>query len=262
MPVVKTVILCGGLGTRLSEETQVKPKPMVEIGGMPILWHIMKTYHHFGFNDFVLALGYKGEVIKDYFLNYHVRMSDIMVDLASGKREFSSVTAEDWVVRLVDTGAESMTGGRLARLADELRPLGTFMLTYGDGVANIDIQALLAFHRQHGKLATITAVRPPARFGTMTFDEDQVTEFREKPQTGEGWINGGYFVFEPGVFDYLDGDSTVLEEAPLENLANDGQLMAYRNTDFWQCMDTLRDRDSLEQAWDSGTAPWKIWSDA
>jgi len=261
MLAVKTVILCGGLGTRLSEETQVRPKPMVEIGGMPILWHIMKIYHHFGFNDFVLALGYKGEIIKDYFLNYHTRKSDILIDVATGKREFSGGKTEDWVVRLIDTGAQSMTGGRLARLADELRPHGTFMLTYGDGVAHIDIQALLAFHRQHGKLATITAVRPPARFGTMTFDGDQVAEFREKPQTGEGWINGGFFVFEPGVFDYLDGDKTVLEEAPLENLANDGQLMAFRSTEFWQCMDTIRDRDSLTRAWETQTAPWKIWGD-
>jgi glucose-1-phosphate cytidylyltransferase len=259
---MKTVILCGGLGTRLSEETQVRPKPMVEIGGMPILWHIMRIFAHHGHQDFMLALGYKGEVIKDYFLNYHLRTSDLTVHLSTGKREYSRVQAEDWVVQMIDTGNASMTGGRLYRLADYLRPHGTFMLTYGDGVSNIDVSALLKFHRHHGKLATVTAVRPPARFGTMTFDGDRVSDFHEKPQTGEGWINGGFFVFESGVFDYLSGDDTVLEEAPLERLAGDGELMAYKHSDFWQCMDTLRDRDALEQTWRCGGAPWKVWEDA
>ena len=258
---MKTVILCGGLGTRLSEETQLKPKPMVEVGGMPILWHIMKGYEYYGFNEFVLALGYKGEIIKDYFLNYHPHTSDITVKLASGQATYANATAEDWIVTLVDTGKQSLTGGRLHRLDKRLASEQTFMLTYGDGVANIDIRALVKFHKQHGKLATMTAVRPPARFGTMVFDGDQVTNFHEKPQTGEGWINGGFFVFERGIFDYLHGDSTVLEKSPLENLARDGQLMAYKHEGFWHCMDTLRDKKYLHEIWCNAQAPWKIWRD-
>lgn len=256
---MKTVILCGGLGTRLSEETQVKPKPMVEIGGRPILWHVMKIYSHHGFQEFFLALGYKGEMIKDYFINYHPHSSDVSVNLATGEVIYDNTTAEDWMVHLFNTGRESMTGGRVHRLERLLRPEGTFMLTYGDGVADIDLKALVAFHRSHGRLATVTAVRPQARFGGILFEGDQVMEFKEKPQTGEGWINGGFFVMEPGVFDYLHGDATVLEEDPLENLARDGQLMAYKHPGFWHCMDTLRDRNSLESMWQSGQPPWMLW---
>lgn len=257
---MKTVILCGGLGTRLSEETSLRPKPMVEIGARPILWHIMKSYAAHGFDEFVLALGYKGEYIKDYFLNYHPRTSDLTVRLATGEVIFKNPTAEDWSVSLVDTGAQSMTGGRLHRLEPLLREHGTFMLTYGDGVANVDIRKLVEFHKKHGKIATITAVRPPARFGELVMNGDSIEAFKEKPQTGAGWINGGFFVFEPGIFDYLHGDATVLEESPLEKLANDGQLKAYRHDGFWQCMDTLRDRNALDNLWQSGHAPWKNWS--
>ncbi len=251
------VILCGGLGTRLSEETQLKPKPMVEIGGKPILWHILRHYSKFNYRDFILALGYKGEVIKDYFLHYHPRTSDVKVHLASGRVEYANSTAENWDVSLTHTGNATMTGGRLRRLQPMLKDAGTFMLTYGDGLANMDISGLVAFHKRHGRLATVTAVRPPARFGTMAFDGDQVVEFKEKPQTGEGWINGGFFVFEPDVFDYLEDDDTVLEAEPLENLARGGQLMAFKHEGFWHCMDTLRDRNYLEQKWKSGEAPWK-----
>lgn len=253
---MKTVILAGGLGTRLSEETQLKPKPMVEIGGIPILVHIMRHYAKHGANEFVVALGYKGEVIKDYFINYHLRNSDLSINLGSGEIKYSRTLMEDWTVQLTDTGEKCMTGGRVHRLEKALRPGGTFMLTYGDGLSNVDVRALLEFHRKHGKLATVTAVHPPARFGTMVFDGAQVTSFKEKPQAGEGWINGGYFVFEPGVFDYLNGDATVLEKEPLENLARDGQLMAYKHTGFWQPMDTVRDRDVLNELWRAGSAPW------
>lgn len=254
---MKTIILCGGLGTRLAEETGSRPKPMVTVGGHPILWHILNTYGHYGHNDFVLALGYRGDFIKEYFLNYYSLDSDLRVDLSTGKVEHIRPSRRNWRVELVDTGSESMTGGRLHRLEPLLRPTGTFMLTYGDGVSDVDINRLVAFHRSHGKIATVTAVRPPARFGGMVFDGDKVVEFLEKPQTGEGWINGGYFVFEPQVFDYLSGDSTVLEGAPLENLAREGQLMAYKHEGFWQCMDTVRDRQLLESLWSSDQAPWK-----
>jgi glucose-1-phosphate cytidylyltransferase len=253
---MKTVILCGGLGTRLSEETQLKPKPMVEIGGRPMLWHIMKIYELHGFNDFVLALGYKGEIIKDYFMQYHARMSDFTVHLKSGEIDFTNATAEDWHIRLIDTGANTLTGGRLLRLRSQLENEGTFMLTYGDGVSNVDVGALLKFHKSHGKLATVTSVRPPARFGGMRIEERKVIDFKEKPQSGEGWINGGFFVFEPGIFDYLENDSTILEQTPLENLSKNGQLMAYEHSGYWQCMDTVRDRDALQDLWKSGDAPW------
>jgi glucose-1-phosphate cytidylyltransferase len=253
---MKTVILCGGLGTRLSEETQVKPKPMVEIGGRPILWHIMKIYERYGFNDFSLALGYKGEGIKDYFLNYHARLSDLTVHLKSGQVDYSNPTAEDWNVSLIGTGASTMTGGRLLRLKQYLHPHGTFMLTYGDGVSDLDVAKLLAFHRSHGKLATVTAVRPSARFGGMHIDGGKVFDFKEKPQSGEGWINGGFFVFESDIFNYLKDDATVLEQSPLESLAKEGQLMAYEHSGYWQCMDTIRDRDALQSLLDSGKAPW------
>ena len=254
---MKVVILCGGLGTRLSEETQVRPKPMVDVGDRPILSHIMQIYSRHGFNEFVLALGYKGDVIKDYFLSYHARQSDLTIQLKSGKVEYSRPTAEDWTVTLVDTGQATQTGGRLLRLRPQVEPTGTFMLTYGDGVANINVKDLLAFHRSHGRLATVTAVRPPARFGDLRIENERVMQFEEKPQAGEGWINGGFFVFEPSVFDYLDDDSTILERSPLERLAADGQLMAYRHSGYWQSMDTLRDKHALEQLWASGNAPWR-----
>lgn len=253
---MKTVILCGGLGTRLSEETQLKPKPMVEIGGQPMLWHIMKIYERYGFNDFTLALGYKGGFIKDYMLNYHARLSDLTVHLKTGQVDYSNPTAEDWNVSLIDTGTSTMTGGRLLRLKKHLQSSGTFMLTYGDGVSDVDLAALVAFHRAHGKLATVTAVRPSARFGGLHIGAGKVLDFKEKPQSGEGWINGGFFIFEPGVFDYLKDDDTVLEQFPLETLAAEGQLMAYEHPGYWQCMDTVRDRDALQAAWDSGRAPW------
>ena len=253
---MKTIILCGGLGTRLSEETQVKPKPMVEIGGRPILWHIMKIYERHGCTDFMLALGYKGEVIKDYFLNYHARQSDLTVHLKSGQVDYSKRTAEDWRVSMIDTGAEAMTGGRLLRLQPHLESGGTFMLTYGDGVSDVDITALLAFHRSHGKVASVTAVRPSARFGGMHIGQGKVLDFKEKPQSGEGWINGGFFVFEPAIFQYLKDDASILERNPLESLAREGQLMAFEHPGYWQCMDTIRDRDALQAEWNSGAAPW------
>ncbi len=257
---MKTVILCGGLGTRLSEETQVRPKPMVEIGGRPLLWHVMKVYERHGFYDFALALGYKGEVIKDYFLNYHARQCDFVVHLKSGQIGYTNPTAEDWHVSLIDTGAHTMTGGRLLRLRKHLASGGTFMLTYGDGVSDVDVTKLLAFHRSHGRVATVTAVRPSARFGGMHIGEGRVIDFKEKPQSGEGWINGGFFVFEPEVFDYLDDDASVLEHSPMESLVRDGQLMAFQHTGYWQCMDTIRDRDLLQALWEQDCAPWLVRS--
>jgi len=254
---MKTVILCGGLGTRLSEETQLRPKPMVEIGGRPILWHIMKIFERYGMNDFTLALGYKSEVIKDYFLNYHASLSDLTVHLKNGQVDYSNPTAEDWRVSLIDTGVNTMTGGRLLRLKAHLQSSGTFMLTYGDGVSDVDIAALLAFHRSHGRMATVTAVRPPVRFGELSIQEKRVVNFQEKPQAGEGWINGGFFVFEPSIFDFIEGDATMLEREPLEQLAKKGELMAYYHPGYWQCMDTLRDKQSLEELWTNGKAPWK-----
>lgn len=254
---MKTVILCGGYGSRLSEETQVKPKPMVEIGGRPILWHIMKMYERHGLRDFMLALGYKGSVIKDYFLNYHARQSDLTMDLRNGQVQSSNPTAEDWRVRLIDTGPDTMTGGRLLRLEAQLHAEGTFMLTYGDGVSDVDITALQEFHRAHGRLATVTAVRPPVRFGEIYSESGRVVKFQEKPQAGEGWINGGFFVFEPGIFEFIQDDRTMLEREPLERLTKEGQLMAYHHDGYWQCMDTLRDKHALEELWASGKAPWR-----
>ncbi len=255
---MKVVILAGGLGTRLSEETEIKPKPMVEVGGKPILWHIMKIYSSHGFNEFVVCLGYKGYIIKEWFANYFLHQSDLTIDLRSNKFEIHSNHTEPWKITLVDTGEKTMTGGRIRRVKDYLDN-ERFMLTYGDGVANIDIKRLLQSHEEHGKLATVTAVRPPSRFGGMAVDNDMVTDFTEKPQIGEGWINGGFFVFEPRVIDYIKGDETLLEREPLENLARDGQLAAYRHDRFWQCMDTLRDVHLLNDLWKSGTAPWMIW---
>lgn len=253
---MQVVILAGGMGTRLSEETVIKPKPMVEIGGKPILWHIMNIYWGHGFNEFVIALGYKGEMIKEYFVNYYNLQSDLTVSLGTGRIEATRKCYRDWQVHLVDTGLGSMTGGRLYHLRDRLKG-GTFMLTYGDGLGNVDIGKLVEFHRSHGRLATVTAVRPSPRFGGLKFDGDRVAEFTEKPQTGEGWINGGFFIFEPGVLDYFAGEDIILEREPLENLARDRQLMAYKHDGFWQCMDTLRDKVVLEKMWIEGNAPWK-----
>ncbi len=255
---MKVVILCGGLGTRLREETDVRPKPMVEIGGRPILWHLMKGYGQQGFREFVLALGYKSEVIKRYFIEYRQMQSHLTVSLRTGHVEAHGVDSEDWLVDLVETGVQTQSGGRLKRLAPRLGN-ETFMLTYGDGVSDIDLHALLAFHRSHGRLVTVSAVRPPARFGQLVFDGDLVTEFTEKPQIGEGWINGGFFVMEPGALDYLAGDETVLEREPLERLAKDGELAAFRHESFWQCMDTMRDVRLLESLWEQGRAKWKTW---
>jgi len=255
---MKTVLLAGGLGTRISEETHVKPKPMVDIGGVPVLVHIMRSYCGYSFNEFVVALGYKGEVVKDYFLNYHLRTNDLSVNIGTGQIECRRRVEENMVVEMIDTGSKSMTGGRLLRLKDHLSSSGTFMLTYGDGVSDVNINALVKFHKQHGKIATVTAVRPAARFGTMSFDGDSVSSFKEKSQASEGWINGGFFVFEPSIFNYLVDDTTILEKEPLENLAKDGQLMAFKHSGFWHPMDTIRDRDVLNEMWAQGHAPWSV----
>ena len=256
---MKVVILCGGLGTRLAEETEVRPKPMVEIGGRPILWHIMKHYSHFGFKEFVIALGYKGEVIKRYFLDYCSLNADMTVHLPVGRIEKHDGEIEDWTIHLTDTGVGTMTGGRIRRLQ---RLIGSepFMLTYGDGVCDLDLASLVQFHRSRKRLATVTAVRPPARFGGVVLDGDLVAEFTEKSQVGEGWINGGFMVLEPEVFRYLTSDESVLEIDLLEQLAVEGQLAAYRHDRFWQCMDTLRDKRLLDRHWENGTAPWRLWA--
>ena len=255
---MKVGILAGGVGSRLAEETQIKPKPMVEIGGKPILWHIMKHYSYYGFKEFVIALGYKGEVIKKYMVDYCSINSDLRVNLNNGEVEIRDGYKCDWLVELIDTGLPTLTGGRIKRLAPYLGNQ-TFMLTWGDGVSDVDLHDLLRFHRSHGKLATLTAVRPSARFGHLKLNGEKILEFSEKPQTAEGWINGAFFVLEPGVFDYIDGDDTQWEKEPLERLAIDGQLMAYNHTSFWQCMDTLRDKVLLEKLWEQGNSPWRIW---
>jgi glucose-1-phosphate cytidylyltransferase len=255
---MKVVILAGGLGTRLAEETEVKPKPMVEIGEQPILWHIMKHYAHYGFNEFVLALGYKGEVIKRFFLEHSTLHGSFSMDMNTGRVIARQEAPEKWHVHLVDTGLESSTGGRIGRVRDYVGN-ETFMMTYGDGVANVDMQALLAFHQKQKRTATLTAVRPPSRFGGLTFNGELVEQFVEKPQIGEGWINGGFMVMEPAIFDYIKSDATNLEAQVLEQLAANKQLAAYRHADFWQCMDTLRDKKLLESLWQQGHAPWKIW---
>ena len=255
---MKVGILAGGFGTRLAEETEVKPKPMVEIGGKPILWHIMKIYAHYGFKDLVIALGYKGEIIKKYILDYCALSSDLTVNLRNGDVRFHEGSQSDWTVQLIDTGLQTLTGGRIKRLAPYMGN-ETFMLTWGDGLSDINLNELLSFHRSHGKLATLTAVRPMARYGHLKLEGDMIEEFTEKPQTMEGWINGAFFVLEPGVFDYIEGDEIQWEKEPLERLAKDGQLMAYRHTSFWQCMDTMREKHILENYWRSGDAPWKVW---
>jgi glucose-1-phosphate cytidylyltransferase len=258
---MKTVILAGGLGTRLSEETVLKPKPMVEIGGKPILWHLMNVYGAYGFNEFVLALGYKAEIVKEYFANFHVLNSDLTVDLSTGKTTIHTGRIPPWKVHLVETGPNTQTGGRLKRLRAWLADDSTFMMTYGDGLANVDIQKLVAFHKAHGKLATVTAVRPPSRFGNLAFEREtgQVSNFVEKPQAQGGWINGGFFVLQREVLEYIDGDEVPWELAPMQRLTADGQLRAFQHEGFWQPMDTLRDKRHLEEFWESGDAPWKVW---
>jgi glucose-1-phosphate cytidylyltransferase len=257
---MKVVILAGGLGSRLSEETEIKPKPMVEIGDRPILWHIMKIYAAHGCDDFYVALGYKGEVIKRYFFDLSTLNGSLSIELGNGAIRRHAQQAENWHVNLIDTGPDTMTGGRIKRLAPYLRG-GTFMATYGDGVANIDLAALLRFHRERGCLATVTAVRPPARFGGLVLDDGLAVDFSEKPQIGEGWINGGFFVFEPQVFDYIDGDASILEADTLARLAAERQLAAYQHDGFWQCMDTLREKRLLDGLWRNGQRPWKVWKD-
>ncbi len=257
---MKTVILAGGLGTRLSEETTTRPKPMVEIGGLPILWHIMRTYAAYGHDEFVVALGYKAELVKRFFLDYARLRRSFSVRLGDGRLNVHGRAVEDWTVHLIDTGIDTQAGGRLKRLASWLND-GTFLMTYGDGLASVNLDELVRFHQRHGKLATLTAVRPPARFGSLELDGDLVSEFVEKPQAGEGWINGGFFVLEPAVLEYLDGDGTVFEGEPLARLAREGQLGAYRHEGFWQCMDTLRDVRLLNALWDGGDAPWKVWDE-
>jgi glucose-1-phosphate cytidylyltransferase len=256
---MKVVILAGGMGSRISEETDVKPKPMIEVGGRPILWHIMKHYSFYGHNEFVIALGYKGHYIKRYMIDFGTTESDLTVSIHTGDVLRHGNGRPNWTVDLVDTGQYTMTGGRIKRIQPYLNG-STFMMTWGDGVSNVNLHELMKFHQAHGKMATVTAVRPPARFGCMTITGNRVVEFTEKPQTSEGWINGAFFVLEEGVFDYIDGDDTVWERAPMEKLARDGQLMAYHHNGFWQCMDTLRDKRLLESLWESRVAPWKMWA--
>jgi glucose-1-phosphate cytidylyltransferase len=256
---VKVAILAGGVGSRLAEETEIRPKPMVEVGGYPILWHIMRYYNHFGFRQFFVALGYRGEYIKKYFADYCSLEGNLVVDFRNGRVTGTQDRHTDWEVNLIETGMRTNTGGRIKRLKPYLDD-GTFMLTWGDGLADIDLHKLLEFHRSHGRLATLTAVRPPARYGHLELDGRRVINFSEKPQTSEGWINGAFFVLEPAVFDYIDEDGTQFEKEPLERLARAGQLMAYQHESFWQCMDTLREKHILQSLWETGRAPWKVWS--
>lgn len=257
---MKAVILAGGLGTRLSEETALRPKPMVEIGGKPILWHIMKMYSHHGVNDFVICCGYKGYVIKEYFANYFLHTSDVTFDMRSNQMEVHEKRTEPWKVTLVDTGDDSMTGGRMLRVAEFVQKDESFCFTYGDGVSDVDIRASIDFHRKHGKAATITAVHPPGRFGALDIRDKRVEQFVEKPLGDGGMINGGFFVLSPQVLDYIDTDATIWEQQPLQHLAQEGNLMAFKHSGFWQPMDTLRDKTHLEELWASGNAPWKCWS--
>ena len=256
---MKAVILAGGLGTRISEESHLRPKPMIEIGGKPIIWHIMKIYSHYGINDFVICLGYKGYVIKEYFANYFLHMSDVTFDMSENQMHIHNRHAEPWRVTLVDTGENTATGGRLKRVRDYVGD-ETFCLTYGDGVADVDLPALIDFHQRHGKLATVTAVQPPGRYGALDVRGEQVHGFQEKPLGDGGWINGGFFVLEPGVFDYIEGDATTWEYEPMRALAQDGQLMTHVHRGFWQAMDTLRDRSYLEERWKANEAQWRLWS--
>lgn len=256
---MKVLILAGGFGTRLSEETEIRPKPMVEIGGKPILWHIMKIYSHYGFNDFVILLGYKGYYIKEYFANYYLHQSDVTIDIATGRIEVLNNSSEPWKVTLLDTGINTMTGGRIKR-AKTIVGNETFMLTYGDGVGDVNILELLKFHKSHGKAITITAAQPEGRFGALDIGENNIVKtFKEKPKGDGAWVNAGFFVCEPKVFDYIEGDNTVFEKEPLQKLAEDGELYAFKHRGFWKPMDTLRDKLELQKLWDSGKAPWKIW---
>jgi glucose-1-phosphate cytidylyltransferase len=256
---LKAVILAGGLGTRLSEETVVRPKPMVEIGGKPTLWHILKIYSSHGINEFIVCCGYKGYIIKEYFANYFLHMSDVTFDMQHNRMEVHHRHAEPWRVTLVDTGEQTMTGGRLRRVASYVRDEAEFCFTYGDGVADVDLTAEIAFHRQHGRLATVMGVQPPGRYGALDVNGARVTGFTEKPKGDGGWINAGFFVLSPGVIDYIDGDDTVWEQGPITRLAAAGELMAFEHRGFWHPMDTLRDRVLLEELWNSGRAPWKVW---
>lgn len=257
---MKAVILAGGYGTRISEESHLRPKPMVEIGGKPVLWHILKIFSAHGVNDFVICCGYKGYVIKEYFANYYLHLADVTFDMVNNRMEVHQNSAEPWRVTLIDTGEATMTGGRIRRVGDYVRDEEAFFMTYGDGVSDVDLGALLAFHREQGVLATLTAVQPPGRFGALNMDGTRVTHFEEKPQGDSGWINGGFFVLSPRVLDYIDGDHTVWERDPLERLSGEGQLAAYRHRGFWQPMDTLRDKTQLEDLWARGRAPWKVWT--
>lgn len=257
---MKAVILAGGLGTRISEETHLKPKPMIEIGGMPILWHIMKIYSHYGINEFIICCGYKGYVIKEYFANYFLHMTDVTFDLSNNNMRVHKLKAEPWKVTLVDTGDETMTGGRLKRVAAHIDDHEPFCLTYGDGVSDVNIGQLIEFHKHHGLEATITATYPPSRFGALHIENDKVTSFKEKPKGDGGRINGGFFVLSPRVLQQIEGDLTIWEREPLERLAENGQLAAYTHDGFWQPMDTLRDKTLLENLWQSGEAPWKVWA--
>jgi glucose-1-phosphate cytidylyltransferase len=255
---MKAVILAGGYGTRISEESSVRPKPMVEVGGRPILWHVMKIYAAAGITDFVIAVGYRGSVIREYFANYSMNMSDITFDLARNAMETHASTVEQWRVTIVDTGDATMSGGRLKRVGGYVEG-GTFCMSYGDCVARLDVGKVIDFHRAHGELATVTAIQPPGRFGALGFDGDRVATFHEKPRGDGGWVSGGFFVLEPAVLDYIEGDETPWERAPLERLAREGRLVGYRHSDYWQNLDTLRDKMVLEEEWSSGHAPWKVW---
>jgi len=259
---MKVVILAGGLGSRLQEETVLRPKPMVEIGGKPILWHIMNIYASYGLCEFIVALGYKAEVIKQYFINYYAINNDISIDLGTGQTTIHDGNQPDWKIHLVDTGLTTQTGGRLRRLRRWLCDDEPFMFTYGDGVADIDLRALLEFHKQHGKLATVTTVRAPERFGRIRFEGDQVSEFFEKPEQAQGWINGGFFVLQPEALEYARSDDCIWEREPVAALARDGQLVGYRHNGFWSCMDTLKEKNALEELWASGRAPWRVWAPA
>jgi glucose-1-phosphate cytidylyltransferase len=258
---MKAVILAGGFGTRFSEETDLRPKPMIEVGGKPILWHIMKIYAAYNVTEFIIALGYKSEVIKEYFLNFYAFNNDLTIDLAKGKTTIHDGKQPNWTIHLVDTGMNTQTGGRLKRLRGWIEEDEPFLFTYGDGVADLDIEAVVKFHHSHGKLATVTTVRTPARFGRIGFEGDRICNFHEKPESGEGWINGGFFVLNAKAIDYISGDNISWEKEPLEGLANDGQMMGYRHYGFWSCMDTLKEKNFLEDLWNTKKAPWKVWND-